>query len=187
MVIHFLRYSICDKYGWNQRIIFKITELFVILHHSGSILTCFLTKLCSIESVYSLFLTKTFYREYAHFWALLVAQMVKIWPAMWETWVWSLGGEDPLEKEWQPTPVFLPGEFYGQRSLVGYSPWGHKESDMAEWLTHTHTHTHTEVLISVSDKNLRCKAFKDKVRKVWWRKRQNQTSFYESRKRTQMA
>ena len=32
------------------------------------------------------------------------------------------------------TPVFLPGEFYGQRSLVGYSPWGHKESDMTEWL-----------------------------------------------------
>ena len=34
----------------------------------------------------------------------------------------------------QPTPVFLPGEFYGQRSLVGCSPWDHKESDMTEWL-----------------------------------------------------
>ena len=34
--------------------------------------------------------------------------------------------------EWQPTPVFLPGEFHGQRSLAGYSPWGHKESDMTE-------------------------------------------------------
>ena len=32
------------------------------------------------------------------------------------------------------TPVFLPGEFYGQRSLVGYSPWGHKQSDTTEWL-----------------------------------------------------
>ena len=32
----------------------------------------------------------------------------------------------------QPTPVFLPGEFHGQRSLEGYSPWGHKESDMTE-------------------------------------------------------
>ena len=39
-------------------------------------------------------------------------------------------------KEWQPTPVFLPGNFHGQRSLVGYSPWGHKESDMTEQLTH---------------------------------------------------
>ena len=38
-------------------------------------------------------------------------------------------------REWQPTPVFLPGEFHRQRSLAGYSPWGHKESDTTEWLT----------------------------------------------------
>ena len=43
-----------------------------------------------------------------------------------------LGWEDPLEKEWQPTPVFLLGEFHGQKRLVGYSPWGHKESDKIE-------------------------------------------------------
>ena len=36
--------------------------------------------------------------------------------------------------KWEPTSVFLPGEFHGQRSLVGYSPWGHKESDMTSWL-----------------------------------------------------
>ena len=41
-------------------------------------------------------------------------------------------GKIPWRKEWQPTPVFLPGESHGQRSLVGYSPWGHKESDMTE-------------------------------------------------------
>jgi len=35
-------------------------------------------------------------------------------------------------REWQPTPVFLPGESHGQRNLVGCSPWGHKESDMTE-------------------------------------------------------
>ena len=40
----------------------------------------------------------------------------------------------------QPTPVFLPGESHGQRSLEGYSLWGHKESDTTERLTHTHTH-----------------------------------------------
>ena len=40
----------------------------------------------------------------------------------------------PWSRKWQPTPVFLPGEFYGQRSLVGYSPWGCKESEMTEWL-----------------------------------------------------
>jgi len=38
----------------------------------------------------------------------------------------------PWRRKWQPTPVFLPGEFHGQRSLTGYSPWGHKESDMTE-------------------------------------------------------
>ena len=64
--------------------------------------------------------------------ASLVAQMVKNLPAMQETWVQSLGQEDPLKKEWQPSPVFLPGEFHGQRSLVGCSPWGCKESDMTE-------------------------------------------------------
>ena len=45
-------------------------------------------------------------------------------------------------RKWQPTPVFLPGESQGQRSLVGYSPWSRKESDTTKWLTHTHTHTH---------------------------------------------
>ena len=44
----------------------------------------------------------------------------------------SLGWEDPLEEAWQLTPVFLPGESHAQRSLVGYSPWGHKESNMTE-------------------------------------------------------
>ena len=40
--------------------------------------------------------------------------------------------EDPLEGEMAITPVFLPGKFQGQRSLTGYNPWGHKESDMTE-------------------------------------------------------
>ena len=55
---------------------------------------------------------------------------------MRETTVRSLGQEDPLEKKRQPTSVFLPGKSYRQRSLLGYSPWGHKESDMTD---HTHT------------------------------------------------
>ena len=42
--------------------------------------------------------------------------MLKNLPAKQETCVQSLGWEDPLEKEWQPTPVFLPGEFYGYYS-----------------------------------------------------------------------
>ena len=40
---------------------------------------------------------------------------------------------------WQPIPVFLPGKYYGQRSLAGYSPWGRKESDMTEATEHAHT------------------------------------------------
>ena len=67
----------------------------------------------------------------------LVAQTVKDLPAVQETWVQSLGWEDPL-REWQPTLVLLPGEFHGQRSLAGCSLWGHRESDMTEQLTHTH-------------------------------------------------
>ena len=46
----------------------------------------------------------------------------------------SLGLEDPLKRAWQPTPVFLPGEPHGLRSLVGYSPWGRKQSDTTEQL-----------------------------------------------------
>ena len=38
----------------------------------------------------------------------------------------------PWRRAWQPTPLFLPGESYGQRSLVGYSPWGRKDLDMIE-------------------------------------------------------
>ena len=41
-------------------------------------------------------------------------------------------------RKWQPTPVFLPGESHGQRSLVNYSPQDHRESDMTERLTHRH-------------------------------------------------
>ena len=45
-------------------------------------------------------------------------------------------GRFPWRRKWQPTPVFLLGESHGQRSLAGYSPWGHKESDTIEWLCH---------------------------------------------------
>ena len=49
--------------------------------------------------------------------------------------VWIYAQE--WSRNWQPTPIFLPGEFHGQRSLAGYSPWGRKESDTTERLTHT--------------------------------------------------
>ena len=47
-----------------------------------------------------------------------------------DSWV----GKISFRREWQPTPVFLPGEFNRQRSLAGYSSWGYKELGMTEWL-----------------------------------------------------
>ena len=44
-------------------------------------------------------------------------------------------GKIPWRRKWPPTPVFLPGESHGQRSLADYSPWGHKESDTTEQLS----------------------------------------------------
>ena len=61
--------------------------------------------------------------------------MVKNLPAMQETWVQSLGLEDPLEKGMAIHSIFLPGESHGQRSLAGYSSWGHKELDTTEPLS----------------------------------------------------
>ena len=60
-------------------------------------------------------------------WASPVSQMVKNLPAMWETCIWTLGHEDPSRRGWLPTPVFLPGEFHGQRNLASYILCGHKE------------------------------------------------------------
>ena len=62
------------------------------------------------------------------FWASLVAQLAKNLPAMWETWVRSLGWEDPLEKG--KAPGFWPGKSHGP-----YSSWGRKESDTTEQLS----------------------------------------------------
>ena len=55
--------------------------------------------------------------------ASLVVQMVNNLPAMRQTWVQSLDWKIPLQREWQPTPVFLPGKSHEKKSLVSYSPW----------------------------------------------------------------
>ena len=58
--------------------------------------------------------------------ASLLAQTVKNLPAMqiprFDPWVRKI----PWRREWLPTPLFLPGEFHGQKSLAGYSPWGRR-------------------------------------------------------------
>ena len=58
---------------------------------------------------------------------------------MQKTQVLSLGREDPIRRQWQPTPVFLSGESHRLSSLAGYSPGGHKESDMTERAEHVLT------------------------------------------------
>ena len=61
--------------------------------------------------------------------------MVKNLPKIQETWVQSLGWEDLLEKAMATHSIFLPREYHGQKVQVGYSPWGHKESDMTNTFT----------------------------------------------------
>ena len=58
----------------------------------------------------------------------------------------------PSSRKWLPAPVFLPGTSHGQRSLVGYSPWGRKESDTTDLAcvcARTCSHTHSEKLVSL--------------------------------------
>ena len=63
-------------------------------------------------------------------WASLVAQLVKNLPAMWETWVWPLGWEDPLEKR-----KVNPLQYSGLENSMSCGPWGHRESDTTEQLS----------------------------------------------------
>ena len=69
--------------------------------------------------------------------------MVKNLPAVWDTRVWSLGGEDPLEKELATHSRILAWRILWTEEPGRLQSTGSKESGMTEWLTHTHTHTHT--------------------------------------------
>ena len=73
-----------------------------------------------------------FQESYSTSWASLMAQGVKNLPAMQETWVWSLGWEDPREEGMATHANIRAWRIPGQRSLAGYSPWGHTESDTAQ-------------------------------------------------------
>jgi len=81
-----------------------------------------------------------------------VAQTGKDLP-VFDPWV----GKMPWRRKWQPTPVLLPEEFHGQRSLAGYSLWGHKELDTTEGLTlslhiyYIHTHLGINLTKEVKD------------------------------------
>jgi len=67
-----------------------------------------------------------------------MTQLVKNLPEMQEAWEYTFipgWGRFPWRRKRQPTPVFMPGQSHGQRSFVGYSPWGRKESDTSERLS----------------------------------------------------
>ena len=80
-----------------------------------------------------------------YIWAFLMAQQWRIHLQCrrckgrgFNPWVRKI----PCRRKQQPSSVFLPGKSYGQRSLVGYHPWGHKESDTTEQVS---THAHTSI------------------------------------------
>ena len=84
--------------------------------------------------------------------------MVKRLSTMRETQIQSLGRKIPWRRKWQSTLIFLPGKSHEQRSLVGYSPKGHKESGTTEWLHFTSLHTHVEVIQSFTMSSRRTSA-----------------------------
>ena len=94
-------------------------------------------------------------------------QKVKNLPSIQEIWVPSLGGKSSWRRKWQPTPVFLPEELHGQRSLVGYSPWGYKEWDITEYLTHTHTELELGFTIL---KGWKKKTKENKIQELKWKR-----------------
>ena len=78
-----------------------------------------------------------------------VAQRLKRLLPTWETGFDPWVRKSAWRRKWHPTPVFLPGESHGWRSLVGYSPRGHKESDRTEPL-HFHFHFHYHIRKKIS-------------------------------------
>ena len=79
-----------------------------------------------------------------------MAQQIKYPPAIQETQetrIWSLGQEDPLEKEMAPHSRLLPGKFHGQRILVGYNPWSHERVG-CDWATKRSNNTRDELKVT---------------------------------------
>ena len=69
-------------------------------------------------------------------------------------------------RQWQPTPVLLPGKSHGRRSLVGCSPWGHEELDMTKWL---HFHFSLSCIGEGNDKLLQCSCLENpRDEGAWW-------------------
>ena len=82
---------------------------------------------------------RIFVRMFAKFWASLMTQTIKNLPAMKETKVLPLGGEDPLEKGMATHSSILAWRIPWTEERGGHSPWGHRGLDTTEWLTLSHS------------------------------------------------
>ena len=105
---------------WFSGLNWLLNWLFLIFQPAGpscSFWTCLPPWYPSIVGANSLNLSVCLF-------ASLVAQMVRNLPAMRRPEFIPWVGKIPWGREWPPTPIFLPGEFHGQRSIEGYSPWG---------------------------------------------------------------
>ena len=79
---------------------------------------------------------------------------------------WAFRGSQPRRRQWPPTPVLLPGKSHGQRSLVGCSPWGCKESDTTEWL---HFHFSLSCIGEGNGNPLQCSCLENpRDGRAWW-------------------
>ena len=96
----------------------------------------FVIRSCILPPNVSCLLICTLLRLMGLLWLLRLLKNLPVIQETWvDLWVWKI----PWRMEWLPTAVFLPGEFHRKRSLVGYSPWGCKESDTTEQLTLSET------------------------------------------------
>ena len=120
-------------------------DLCIVIFHCGLIRVFPTTNIFNTFACWHIFLVKNFFSNLLRI--LKIALFVEIWEFfIWLRW-WRIClqfrrprfnpwiGKIPWGRERLPTPVFLPGEFHGQRSLVGYRPWGCKELDTTEQLT----------------------------------------------------
>ena len=117
-----------------------------VLYHLNLFVSCTVVSLNrKLKAVYAqschcffvcfLFACFVYFMAFPEIWASLVAQMVKNLcgrPGL-DPWVRKI----PWRRKWQSSPLSLPGKSHEQRSLAGYSPWDHRESDTTEWLIYT--------------------------------------------------
>ena len=119
-----------------------------VSHIAGGLFTGWATRVMILEYSQIKVLMSSFFHVNINLQASQVAWVVKNPPVnagdVRDPWM----GKISCRRTWQPTPVFLPGESRGQRSLAGYSPWGRKESDTTQVTYMQHNYIVESMLIS---------------------------------------